>query len=164
MVVCWVPSSSFSSKETTCFVCFRLFCVLLWKFVHKQPGSAFFTNKNVSRSFYKTIKRFASLFVETLLARTKHISNGFFELILDSLQKCKHFGQTTWKKTLFDLQKEYYAPGTQTRSADIDNLLPRDWRVCLCRQSLPEYFIFGHYPSPMRLTVPLLYPQPGVNA
>ena len=34
----------------------------------------------------------------------------------------------------------------------------------LCRQSLPDYFVFGQYTSPMRIIVLFSYPKLGVNA
>ena len=34
----------------------------------------------------------------------------------------------------------------------------------MCRQSLPEHFVFGQYTSRMRRIVLLSYPQSGVNA
>ena len=45
---------------------------------------------------------------------------------MDSLQKCKPPDHTTRKRNLFALQKEYCAPGTQTRIVDIDNRFCRD--------------------------------------
>ena len=42
-------------------------------------------------------------------------------MILGSLQKCKPLDQATRKRNMFDLQKEYCAPSTQTHIADIDN-------------------------------------------
>ena len=83
---------------------------------------------------------------------------------MDSLQKCKALGQTTRKGNLLDLQKEYCAPCTQTRIADIDNRFCRVIEKSLCRQSLPEHFVFGQYTSPMIIIVLMSYPQSMVNA
>ena len=44
------------------------------------------------------------------------------------------------------------------------SLLPKDWKVFLCRQILPEHFVFGQNTAPMRIIVLLSYPQSGVNA
>ena len=45
--------------------------------MNKQPGSTVVTTINRSRSCYITSNGFAFLCVETILARTKHISNNF---------------------------------------------------------------------------------------
>ena len=34
----------------------------------------------------------------------------------------------------------------------------------LCRESLPEHFVFGQYTSPMKIILRLSYPQTGMNA
>ena len=87
-------------------------------------------------------------------------------MILDSLQKCKPLNHATRKRSLFDLQKEYCAPGTQTRIADFENRFCREIEksIFFCRQSLPKHFVFGQYTSPMRIIVLLSYTQSGVNA
>ena len=79
IIVCWVPSSSFSSKEKRCFVCFCRLFVLLWhkrNLVNKQPGSTLSTTINGSRSCYIISNRSAFLSVGTILTGTIDISNN----------------------------------------------------------------------------------------
>ena len=51
-------------------------------------------------------------------------------MIAETLQKCKALDQATRRKKLFDLQKEYCAPDTQTRIAVIDNRFFREIEKC----------------------------------
>ena len=53
-------------------------------------------------------------------------------MILDFFQKCKPQDQTTRKRKLFDLQKEYSAPGKQMRIAGIDNRFCREIEMSFC--------------------------------
>ena len=99
IVVCWVTSSSSSSKEKPCFVCFgRLYVLLQHKrnFVNKQPGSTLSTTINGSRGGYITTNRFTFLFVETILASTIHISNNILNWFWILFKKVNPL--TKWQK------------------------------------------------------------------
>ena len=77
--------------------------------------------------------------------------------------------QTPWPN---DKKKEFVPSSrrilhtwhTDARCGHWQSPLQRDWKVFLCRKSLSEQFVFGQYTSPMRILVPLSYPQSGVNA
>ena len=49
---------------------------------------------------------------------------------MESLQNRKHLHQVTKKRIYFDPQKQYCAPGTQTRIADIDNRFCQEIEKC----------------------------------
>ena len=65
------------------------------------------------------------------------------ELILDSLQKCIPLDQTTRKRILFDLQRNFCEPGTQTRIADVDNRFCREIEKSFCAGKFNPITVFS---------------------
>ena len=90
-------------------------------FVNKQPGSTRSTSINGSRSCYMTTKRFPYLSVGTILDRAIDISNNILDRFWALFKNLNPLNKRQKNRSLFVLQKEYCAPGTQTRIADIDN-------------------------------------------
>ena len=97
--------------------------------MNKQLGSTLSTTINGTRSCYIATNRFAFLSVETLLGRSVHICNTILNGVWTLFKNVK---QMTRKRKSFDLQKEYCAPGTQTRIADLDNRSCREVEKSFC--------------------------------
>ena len=89
--------------------------------MNKQPSYTLSTNLNGSRSCYITVKRVSFLSVESIIVRVLHISNNNLSCFWTIFKNVDSLAKRQKKKNLFDLQKEYCAPGTETRIADIDN-------------------------------------------
>ena len=103
--------------------------------MNKQSGSTLSTTKNGSRSCYITAKTIACLSVERILTRTIHISNKTLNWLWTLFKNVNPLTKRR-KKYFLDIQKEYYAPGTQTRIANIDNCF---WR------EIEKFFVPGKF-------------------
>ena len=131
--------------------------------MHKQPGSTLSTSINGSRSCYITTNKFAFLSVETILARTIHISNNFLNRLcspfknVHSLTKRQEKGVCLFFKR--NIPHLTHRPTLRTLIIASAKRLKR----FLCRQSLPKHFVFGQYTSPIRIILLLSYPESGVN-
>ena len=159
--------SSFSSKEKSCFICFcRLHVVLQHErnFVNKQPGSTISTSINGSRSCYITTKRFAFLSVGTKLARTIDISNNNLNWFWALFKKVNPWPSDKKKEFVWSSEKILRTWHTDPHCEHWKSLLPRDWKVFLCTQSLTKHFVIRQHTSPMRIIVLMSYPQSGVKA
>ena len=76
--------------------------------MNKQPGSTLSTTLNGSRSCYITTKSIELLSVETILARTIHISNTIlncFRTLFKNVNPWTKRKKKRRKKNVFDLQK-----------------------------------------------------------
>ena len=133
--------------------------------MNKQPDSTFSKTINASRSCYITVKRFAFLSAEAILSRTIDNPNNMLNWFWTLFKNVTPLTKRQKKRNSFDRQKEYFAPGKQTRVEDNDNGFYRGIaKVFLRGQSLPEHFVFGQYASPMKLIELFSYPQWEVNA
>ena len=150
-----------------CFVGFcRLYVLLSHErnIVNKQPGPTLFTNINGYLICYITAKRFAFPSVGTNPARKKDICSNILNWFWTVFKNVNPLAQTTEKELVWSSEGILRTWHTDAQCGHWWSLLSRDWKVFLCRQSLPDYFVFGQYTFRMRKTVLLSYPQSGVNA
>ena len=119
---------------------------------------------NGSPSCYITVKRLAFFPVETILARTIHISNDILNWFWALFKNVDSVAKRQEKGTCWIFKRILRTWHTDSHCGHWKSFLPREWNVFLCRQSLREQFVFGQYTSHMGLSVLLSYPQSGVNA
>ena len=106
------------SKSVLCLFLSSLRAIVTWN----EPGSTLYTTISGPQSCYIIVKRFGFLSNEWKLAITIDISIYILNWFWTNLKKVS-FVVKRQKKNLFVLQKDFCAPGTQTRIVDIDNRL-----------------------------------------
>ena len=85
-------------------------------------------------------------------------------MILETLQKCKPLGQTPKKWNSFDLQKEYCAPGTQTRIVDIDNRFCQEIEKAFCAAMFTRTLCIRTLHVPNEINSAIILPTIRLNA
>ena len=145
------------------FVVFTCSCNLR-NFVNKQPGSTLSTTMIGSRSCYITTKKFSFLSVEKKGSRTLHISNNFLNWLWSLFKNANPLSKWQGKRVYLFFKKILRTWHGDPQCGHWWSLLPRDWKVFLCRQSLPKHFVFGQNTSPMKIIVLFSNPQSGVIA
>ena len=122
--------------------------------MNKQPVSTLSTTINEHRSCEITVKRSTLLFVKTILARTKNISNNILNRNWTLLKNVNPSTKRQEKAIRLIFKRKFaqlaHRPALRTLIIASAQKL---------KSSLPEHFVFRKYTSPMRIKVLLSNPQ-----